>query len=162
VTARKVSDQELSELRALMRDDGTLNPVDVVDAARKKSSALHDRFTWDDAEAGKLRRLDESHELIRVVRVQFSIAEGKPPIDVRAFVSLGSDRLNEGGGYRQIETVMSDAQLRSELLRTALMELQSLQKRYGHLSKLAQVFAAAENVGKRQTRRASRRNRKAA
>jgi hypothetical protein len=144
----RLSDAELTELRSLMVGE-TLHPDSVVKHAADPNSALHARFTWDNDRAAHLHRLEEARALIMRVRVQIQPRPTDPPIAVRAFVSLGNDRI-AGGGYRTIEAVMSDPQLRSEMLRTALMELRVLQTRYQHLSELAQVFAELEAVGTQQ------------
>lgn len=51
------------------RNEGRLTPEAVVAAARDPESALHEHFTWDDAEAAQKRRLDEARALIRSVKV---------------------------------------------------------------------------------------------
>lgn len=50
-------------------NDGRLTPEDVVEAAQGVDSPLHKFFTWDDAEAAHLRRLDEARGLIRTVKI---------------------------------------------------------------------------------------------
>ncbi len=140
-----VTSEELTVLKKLEKAHGVLTPSIVLESALDPESPLHRRFTWDDEEAAKLHRLDEARTLIMSVRVKMIARPDEPPISVRAFVSLDSDRIAEGG-YRSIDVVMSDETMRGQLLRTAIGELQLVQKRYRHLSELAQVFAALETV----------------
>ncbi len=143
---KRVTGEELAELNAIAADHGgILTPEAVLLRAQDPDSALRHRFTWDDADAANLRRLDEARSLIMRVRVTIQARPEEPPLSIRAFVSLADDRVS-GGGYRRIEAVMESPKLRAELLQTAIQELQALQKRYRHLSELAQVFAALETV----------------
>lgn len=136
----------LEELTALAAENGQrLTPEIVLEKAQDPKSALHAHFTWDDVEAASLRRLDEARSLIMRVRVRINARPDTPPIKVRAFVSLEEDRI-AGGGYRPIVNVLDDPELRAQLLRTAIAELQALQKRYSNLQELAQVFAEVSSV----------------
>lgn len=76
------------------------------------------------------------------------IREDRPPIKVRAFVSLPSDR-GTGVGYRHITRVLSVAAQREEMLATALAELHTFRKRYADLSELAGVFEEIEKLMKK-------------
>src|SRR5690606_25615999 len=93
-----------AEIERLERD-GKIRPVDVVEAAKDESSPLHDCFTWDDGEAAHQYRLIEARNLLRVYVVRPDAEEGPT---VRAFVSLTTDCVEKGGGYRAIADVMSD------------------------------------------------------
>lgn len=127
------------ELLALTDDEGFIKPRVVVDWARENpSSELHGRFEWDDAKAAEKYRVDQARQLI-AVHVRTDDGE-------RATISLVQDR-NPDGGYRRIEQVMSNAELRAMALRQAMREFNRWRKRYEHLSELAKVFAAGAAVG---------------
>lgn len=157
MTARAITKDEFAELNDLI-ERGLLRPKAVLEKAISPKSALHNRFTWDDTKAGRLWRLEEAKRLVVQVKVELQPDPERPPVKVRAFVSLANDRV-AGGGYRPIATVLEDVDLRGQLLQTALAELQTLQKRYRHLSELATVFAELDAVVARQQRK---RRRKAA
>lgn len=62
---------EIQALQALAdRHDGTLTAEMVVEAARDPAHPLHNRFTWDDAEAAHEHRLNEARHVIRNVRIE--------------------------------------------------------------------------------------------
>lgn len=129
-------------LRAIAAKHGVLRAEDVVDEAKSPKHPLHGRFTWDNSEAAHQYRLMEARQLIRVcVEV---IGDGIEPSPV--FVSLSSDRLKDGGGYRVTSDVMGDAALREQLLKDALFELNQFQKKYRQLRQLAEVFEAVNKV----------------
>lgn len=143
-----VTSEALEVLRGLAAENnGLLDPEDVVREAARTASPLHDYFTWDETEAARRWRLEQAAGLIRRVRV---VVQHGPQEPIRAFVSLSTDRrkpASEGqatatGGYRAIESVMSDAQLRAQLLSDALHEMRAFKNKYARLSELREVFAA--------------------
>ena len=142
---RKLTPEEIREMTDLVEKSRSklLTPLMVVERAKNKSSALHEHFTWDNGAAAEQWRIHEARDLIMRVKVELSV--GKKQTEVRMFVSLGSDRIN-GGGYRPLKTVLSDAELRKEMLRTALAELEALRERYSRLEELVEVWRAMDRV----------------
>jgi hypothetical protein len=120
-----------------------LRPEDVIEFARDPKTALHSRFVWDNGQAAHKWRLHEARNLIRVSIKHVGRAIQTP---IRAFVSLKSDRYQEGGGYRSTVTVLSDTERRAEMLRDALADLIAIRRKYNHLQELAQVFAAVDQL----------------
>lgn len=132
--------QELELVRS--QHDGILRGEDVVEWARDPSTALHDRFEWDDAKCGEEYRLWQARRLIAV----FVTVVGKDNSPIRAFVSLRTDRVLPGGGYRTSVDVMTDTELRKQLLAEALDDAQRWQAKYQHLSELIPVFKQLARV----------------
>jgi hypothetical protein len=137
--------QEL--FRIANKNGGVLKAEDVVKAAKTKTSILHEEFEWDDTEAAEQYRLQQARHLIRVT-IQY-VGPPDKNITTRVFVSLPSDRANEGGGYRTITSVVNDPAKYAELLEDAKAEMQRFRYKYSKLSELAEVFAAMDRVGKR-------------
>ena len=121
--------------------DGILRPVEVVEAAEPEDSPLHDWFEWEDGKAAAEYRLTQARRLIQVT-VEVIERPDVEPVTVRMFTSLGRDREQHGGGYRLTTTVLSDSDMRQELLAEALAELRRWQAKYQTLKALAPVFAA--------------------
>lgn len=71
---RGLSAAGLAEL-ARLSGENRLTPDDVVAEAQNPASPLHDRFTWDDAEAAHLHRLNEARTLIRGVRIVIEVRD---------------------------------------------------------------------------------------
>ena len=138
---------ELQQIQAA--NGGVLRPEAVVEFARDPATALHRRFTWDDNEAAHQYRLWQAREVIRVC-VTILPQSDEP---VRTYVSLTSDRIKEGGGYRTTESVLSIAEQRAELLDQALRELAAWQAKYRQIKELAAVFAEAEKVRRKAARK---------
>ena len=129
------------ELTALIRDGGSLNPHEVVDWARgNPDSALHRSLEWDDEKAAEHYRVWQARRLIAIHVVS---ADGE-----RTTISLMPDRFS-GTGYRPVDRVMSNADLRAMALQQAVEELRRWEHRYRHLTELAQVFAALDQAERR-------------
>jgi hypothetical protein len=141
----KVIERRAAELEVIRnKTGGALQPADVVKFARNPKTALHGAFCWDDGEAAEQYRLWQARQVIRVCVTVREEVEGPP---VRAYVSLQEDRGDVG--YRLLDDVMSDEEMREQLLAQALAELNRWKVRYQQLRELAPVFEAAENVSRR-------------
>lgn len=105
-------DEVKSILETLARNNGgLLLPAQVVDAAKDPTSPLHCHFEWDDSEAARGFREQQARALIRSFKVTIQASQ---PVEVRAYVSLPSDRVLTGG-YRTISEVMGSDFLRAQL-----------------------------------------------
>lgn len=128
---------------------GALLPKDVVEAARDKRSPIHGWFTWDQNAAAEKCRLEEARQLIRSVYI---VVETRPPVKVRAYVSLPEDRVS-GKGYREIATVIDDEALIAQLVRemrdkAAFWENQARQ--LGLVADFSSVRQLADRIEKRK------------
>lgn len=140
---RELIRAELEQIR--QSHGGLLRPEDVVKFARNKRSALHGEFEWDDAKASAEYRLEQARRVIRVsVTVLPSPHADQEP--VRAYVSIASDRVQPGGGYRALAEVMSDDQMRAELVNEALGEVKRWRRKFERLRELVPIFKAIDKV----------------
>lgn len=129
-----------TELLGLRRND-LIVPSEAVKWARgHPSSALYASLEWDDSVAGEQYRIQQVRQLIAVFI--------EPVHNVRQYVSLSVDRV-EGGGYRDINSVMNTPDLRTTLLQDALHELERARNKYAMLTELDRVWVAVEAVQKR-------------
>ena len=147
--SNEISKAVLRELAAITKAEGILRAESVIAYARDPESALHHRFTWDDTAAAHQYRLEQARRLIRCAVVVLPVAD----VQYRAFVSLGSDRVRPGGGYRITASVLSDDAQRAELLAQALTAFQRVRRRYQGLQELDPVFAALDAIQRRGVRR---------
>ena len=128
---------------------GVLRPEDVVAFARNKRTALHLEFEWDDAKASAEHRLWQARTVIRVaVTVLPSPHADQEP--VRAYVSVVSDRVRPGGGYRPLADVMTNDQMRAELVTEALGEVKRWRRKYERIRELVPIFRAIDKVEAKQ------------
>lgn len=132
--------KELEEVRA--RGGGLLLPSAVVDFAKDEGTALHSQFEWDDSIAAREHRLAQARHVIRL-HVTIIAADTEP---VRAFVSLSSDRIGGGGGYRATADVIENDVQRGIMLADALDELRRVQRKYRGLKALKVVWDALDLI----------------
>lgn len=140
---REEIQQELEQIRK--ENEGILKADLVVEYASDPNSAMHSWFTWDDTEAAEQWRLHEARMLIRINVT--SVENEDESLPMRVYVSMEDDRYNrQGGGYRSMEEVLTDVQLRDSLLAQATREFDRWQAKYEHLIELSEVFKAMEKV----------------
>ena len=136
----------VSVLRRLAAENGgVLEPSQVVDAARAEGSPLHTSFTWDDGEAAEKWRVHQARNLIRVMVEYIDVGKSEP---TKVFVALRSES-KDGGGYRRTVDVMSDAEMRAQLLAQALEDAKLFKLKYKRLTELAEVFDAMTRAEKK-------------
>ena len=99
--------------RMALRNGGLLLIDDVLSAAEDTECVLHKHFEWDDTEAANQYRRDQARVMIQKCKI--TIAQS-PEVSIRAFVSLSDDQKN-GGGYRMTAVVLSDEDMKAQLLR---------------------------------------------
>jgi hypothetical protein len=135
----------LHELEAVRKQGkGVLYPEAVVEYAVNPRTALHSHFEWDDNKAGQAFRIWQARKLITYyVTVIPNVEE-----ETQVYVSLRSDRSGEdaGGGYRRLVDVLSDAEMREQLLADALADFNYWKLKYRRLQELVPVFEAEELV----------------
>lgn len=123
---------------------GVLQAEDVVEYAKDPETALHQEFEWDDNEAAHQFRLEQARRVIRISLTIVRNLDNERPVPM--YVSLVSDRVKTGGGYRPFVDVMTDEDQRAQLLKQALGEFNRVRRKYEHLVELAPIFAAIEDV----------------
>lgn len=105
--------EERKLLERLARQNGGLLQVEhVLEEARHPGSILHKHFQWDDHKAAESYRKVQARQLIQRCVVTI---EKAPDVHIRAFVSLSTDQ-HDGGGYRMTANVLSDENLKGQLL----------------------------------------------
>jgi hypothetical protein len=131
------------ELQGVARRHGNvLKAEDVVDFARDPRTALHSRFTWDDTLAAHQYRLEQARALIRIV---VTVIPGHNR-EFRVFASMQADRVEQGGGYRYMVSILGNKAKRQRFLAEALAEFDRWKEKYEALEELAEVFSARKKI----------------
>lgn len=114
---------------------GLLTPRDVLEEARDAHSPLHHNFEWNDDVGAEKYRLMQARLLINSIKVEYLGRDEDAYHNVSVQVNDVPVR-----AYFPIERVMSDKDLRNELLRQALRDIESANRRYGSLKELVGVI----------------------
>lgn len=133
------TEQIAKEVEALRRPDGLILAEDVVAWAQSNpDSALHSQFEWDNSEAAKQYRIWQAR---RVIAVCVRADDG-----ARKLVSLSIDRTS--GGYRSVDDVISNDELRRILVNDALAEFKRVRAKYQHVKELVSVYEEIDKAEK--------------
>lgn len=143
VSKKDLIQQELEQILAADPQNMLRAEAVVAFADDHKDSALHAKFPWNDKEAARLKRLDIARGIIRVYRIVVNEAKPEP---FRAYVSLTTDRSN-GGGYRPAMTVISDEEMKKQLIADFYRTMKGAMNRFNALRDIfPDVFSAIEAV----------------
>ena len=138
------TDKIKEELEAIAEGNGgILRGIDVIRFAQEnQDSTLNSRFQWDDSKAGHQYRLQQARQLIRP---HVTVVSDDSP-EVKVWVSLSGDRVQEDGGYRRVESVMSNDLQRAALVREALKDANVWRTKWKDLEELRAIFAAIQEA----------------
>ena len=127
--------------------DGSITPERVYDDAKDKASPLHEYFEWNNKVAADNYRMAQAHELLRFIHVV--ITHDGVEEEVRAFhnvvITHGDDQPGERT-YASLARVLSDDELRRQILVKAMREFEQWHKRYNQYQELAPIFQVYETV----------------
>lgn len=116
------------ELERIYQAKGELQAKDVVDASRPQDAPLHPCFEWEDPVAAELYRQQQARNLIGAV-VTIQETASSTPVEVRAYLHVDDS-------YHPTNVVISDQDMRQELLHTFLKEAEAFQRRLETFSAL--------------------------
>lgn len=140
----QVAGERLEHLRK--RAGGLLTAEAVVIDSRPEEAPLHPCFEWNDEVAAENYRREQARSVIQGVRVVMA-EQGAEPKPVRAFVNVVED---DSRGYASTAYVMSNPELREQILQTAWRELDALKARYREIEELSEVFSTIDAVRERR------------
>lgn len=136
------------ELERLTKVNGGLTADNVVDTARSTASPLHEFFEWNNTVAAQQYRLEQARHLMRSVVVIYDGPTGDLG-PVRAFIAFQSQPgilCEEHGRYVAMHRILTEPELRDQLVNEAMAEHIRWEKRYQHLKELAMIIAAGQRV----------------
>jgi hypothetical protein len=134
--------QIVKELESIRRQSGgDLYPEAVVIFAENENTALHPKFEWDNNKAGHAHRLWQARQLIKIIPIYIESVKQ----EVSFYTSLKSDR-EEDGGYMATLEILSDENLRRQLLCDALRDFDYWKNKYITIKELMSVFKARNKI----------------
>jgi len=122
--------------RLSRKTKNSVDPDDIINAARDEKSPIHDFFEWDDSIAAEMYRKHQARHMISHINViVVSDGEEKP---IRAFMNV--EYLDKKNTYVPTRIVAKTQDLRSQIIKKALDE------EYKELDK---IFGAIKEVQKK-------------
>lgn len=154
----------------LEKRDGEVTSKSFLDASRDEDSPTHALFLWNDTEAAERYRLSQSHRVISQLQIEIIVEESDdsvkelevqieevPEDNIRmapAFVNVnpvgrfGANK-NTTGSYVNLNTAMSNEDMRKVILENVLNELSVYQRKYFMYKELSEIFEAINSVKKK-------------
>lgn len=125
-------EQEHKFLEQMARKNGGMLMVEhVINAAKDPNCVLHKHFQWDDTKAAEAYRRSQARSLIQKCIVTI---DKSPDVQIRAFVSLVTDQ-HSGGGYRITADVLSDDDMKAQLIHDMMVSLTKWRKQINLLDR---------------------------
>lgn len=132
-------------IRDLAKKHGSITAEIVLKDAQKKSSPLHSHFDWDDTAAARKYRLIQAGELIRKIKVEYSVSENRT-VRIRAFHNVSDEDAGEestGKGYFvTLDTALSVTSYRDQLLENCKRDMNAFRSKYAALNEVSEVLDA--------------------
>jgi hypothetical protein len=131
-------------LASLIHAKAGITPGDVLKDARNPESPLHDRFDWNDSQAAEKWRLTQAGSLIRQLKVKVVDLKSEEERTINYVTSVVT---NDGERkYVPTEKVISDTDLRGQMLGDARRDMLVFQRKYAILNELSSVFDAMNRI----------------
>ena len=125
-------DVAAKELARIRKEEGTLTPEAVVDAARPEDAPLHEEFEWNDSEAAEKYRRQQARTMIRcLVRLETNTT---PPHRVYTHVKQEGAKRAE---YMPTVTVATKTALLEDAVARLMAKLYDLQASIREIEALA-------------------------
>ncbi len=138
----KADAQAAGEQMEVLERTGGLTPTRLLDANREIGTPLHDDFEWNDTIAAEKFRENQASYIIRHLVVH-ETTTAQEPVMVRAFIGVMEDQKPV---YVGLSRVLSDAELRVQMLDNAKADLMAFRNKYNSLEELSAIFTAIEKV----------------
>lgn len=133
--------QKIAILKTLEREDGSIDPNDLVAVAQDPGHVLHADFEWDDTIAGPKYRLGQARAIIRSVTFHHKVESSPIPLTMPSYVR--DLRANTAGSYRAVLKVPDDRETARVTVLDAMSRASAAMRR---AKSLAVVFGADDLV----------------
>lgn len=138
----KADAQAAGEQMEQLEQNGGLTPTRLLEANREVGTPLHDDFEWNDTVAAEKFRENQAAYIIRHLVVH-ETTSAQEPVAVRAFVRVVED---QEPIYASFSRVLSDAELRGQMLDNAKADLLAFKTKYESLEELSAIFTLIREV----------------
>lgn len=125
--------------------DGRITKESFLEESRPEDSVTHELFEWDDQVAAERYRLVQAGKIINNLEVHVTTVNNPEPVQTKAVVSVTPEPF-EKAEYTSIETAFAQRDTRDIVLKNALRELRSFERKYSGLKELADVFRAIDEL----------------
>ena len=141
---KKLDPEDVAKCLEQTKDKhGAITPENIVKDAKAKTSPIHNYFVWDGDVAAHQYRLVQARELTRYLIIREEDDAGNE-IEVRAYHLITEDE--EENEYVDAVTVMSDEDMRTQVIARAKKEMIDWRKRYANLLEFSKLFEMIDRI----------------
>jgi len=130
----KKKDLYREELEKIRVRDGMIRPEVVVEDARAKDHPMHSAFEWDNKKCGEYWRVHQARMLINTIMVEVM------DVGMSAYEVVIPVEDKGRKGYYSVEQIMSDDELRKQVLRNALKLIKYWRGKYMQYKELEGII----------------------
>lgn len=147
ISNQKKYKEELEKLE--LKYNGKLKPSDIVREASRTTSPLHNWFDWNDDSASEKWRLHQARNLINRVKVTILFEGQQKEYKKYLNVTIEDDSNHKERVYVTTEQILSDNDLKVQILRRALNEVSYWKRTYEDYAELEDVFKGINRTEKK-------------
>jgi len=118
-----------------------ISSKELLEDAKNTESPIHKYFDWNDTKAAEKYRLYQARLIINHVEITIT-TPSQQEIPVRAFLNIKNKDDNFKRVYVTIEKALSEEDLRIQILKQALYEIENWQQKYNVYTELSIIFNA--------------------
>jgi len=142
----RITKEVIEEILQIEKEDG-LTATNLLERAKDKESPLHKFFDWSDVKAGVKWRLHQARLLLNEIKVIVNEIE-MPGIES---VIVKTNTLSEEEAervYKPINEILSNEDLRVQVIRTALTHIEYWKNQYSIYGELKPIVTSIEKTKK--------------
>ena len=141
-TTQRLTKEVINEILKIQKDKG-LTPEEIVKVAKKKDNPLHDLFEWDNKVASDQWRLQQARVIVNEVKV---IVDKKEYFAFESVNIQSDNSQNYNREYVPIVEILSNKDLKLQLIKSALQHLEYWEKQNSKYDELAPIIKVAQSV----------------
>lgn len=141
----KIYGKHLAKLQTKVK---ILTPEIIMNDARSKDSPIHDYFDWNDKTASEKYRLHSARSLLNHIKVKIT-HDDESEDEIRKFHHIKIKSSETQSGYVSVENVIKSEDYYSQIIKQALMEIQSWKEKYYRYQKLRPIIIAIREIEKK-------------
>lgn len=131
------------------RYNGRLSPHDVVREASNEKNPLHNFFDWNDETASDKWRVHQARLLLNSIKIRVQFEKGFKEYRKYLNVTIENGTGKIKNYYMDSRTVLSDIDLRKQMITKAVKEAEYWQRAYNDYQELEDIFKSIRRTKKR-------------
>lgn len=118
-------------------------PKTIVDAARSRTSPMHKEFDWNNKRAAEKHRIEHARKLVGALQIVVVETIHNAATSTRAYLSVVEQKQR---GYVDQDRIVTDSDLRAQMIGQAKRDLESYVKRYASILAMAPYVPRLQEI----------------